>query len=42
MLNKVIAEANIQKAQKIVDRADKIVIVTHISPDGDAMGSSLA
>ena len=23
------------------ERADKIVIVTHVSPDGDAIGSSL-
>ena len=42
MLNKVIAEANIEKAKKIIDKVDKIVIVTHISHDGDAMGSSLA
>jgi phosphoesterase RecJ-like protein len=42
MLNKIIAEADIQKAKKIIDKVDKIVIVTHISPDGDALGSSLA
>jgi phosphoesterase RecJ-like protein len=42
MLNKIIAEANIQKAKKIIDKVDKIVIVTHVSPDGDAVGSSLA
>jgi phosphoesterase RecJ-like protein len=42
MLNKIISESNIQKAKKLIDKSDKIVIVTHISPDGDAIGSSLA
>jgi phosphoesterase RecJ-like protein len=42
MLNKIISENSIQKAQKLIDKSDKIVIVTHISPDGDAIGSSLA
>jgi len=41
MLNRVIAEDNIQKAKKLVLRYDKIVIVTHLAPDGDAVGSSL-
>ncbi len=41
MISKIIAEAQIQKAKKYVEYADKIVIVTHISPDGDAIGSSL-
>ncbi|MDR0865445.1 MAG: bifunctional oligoribonuclease/PAP phosphatase NrnA [Candidatus Symbiothrix sp.] len=42
MLNKIISENNIQKAKKLIDKSDKIVIVTHLSPDGDALGSSLA
>ena len=42
MLNKIIAEENIQKSRKIIDKYDKIIIVTHSSPDGDALGSSLA
>jgi phosphoesterase RecJ-like protein len=42
MLNKVIAESSIQKAKKLIDKYDRIVIITHISPDGDAIGSSLA
>jgi phosphoesterase RecJ-like protein len=42
MLNKIIKEADIQKAKKIIDKFDKFVIVTHVSPDGDALGSSLA
>jgi phosphoesterase RecJ-like protein len=42
MLNKIISESNIQRARKLIDKSNKIVIVTHISPDGDAIGSSLA
>jgi len=41
MLNKVITEDNIQKAKKLVLNYDKIVIITHLAPDGDGMGSSL-
>lgn len=41
MLSKVILQANIDKVAKYFERADKIVIVTHVSPDGDALGSSL-
>ena len=41
MITKIIAEQEIQKAKKYVGYADKIVIVSHISPDGDAIGSSL-
>ncbi|MCL1933245.1 MAG: bifunctional oligoribonuclease/PAP phosphatase NrnA [Candidatus Azobacteroides sp.] len=41
MLNKIIAEENIQKAKKLVNKYDKIIIITHTSPDGDALGSSL-
>ncbi|MDR2683560.1 MAG: bifunctional oligoribonuclease/PAP phosphatase NrnA [Dysgonamonadaceae bacterium] len=42
MLNKIILENSIQKAKKMIEQGDKIVIVTHVSPDGDAVGSSLA
>ena len=42
MLNKIIPENSIQEAKKFIERYDKIVIVTHTSPDGDAIGSSLA
>ncbi|MCL2650024.1 MAG: DHH family phosphoesterase [Candidatus Azobacteroides sp.] len=41
MLTKIIAETEIQKTKKYIDDVDNIVIVTHISPDGDAIGSSL-
>ena len=42
MLNKIIAEDNIQKARKLINKYDKIIIITHTSPDGDALGSALA
>lgn len=41
MLTKVILQANIDHAEKWFDRAENVVIVTHVSPDGDAIGSSL-
>lgn len=41
MLSKVIAQANVDHAKKWFEKADKIVIVTHVAPDGDAIGSSL-
>lgn len=42
MISKVIAEELIYKSQKLIDKSEKIVIVVHVGPDGDAMGSSLA
>mgnify|MGYP003210442755 FL=1 len=41
MLTKVIEQAKIDHFLKWFERADKIVIVSHVSPDGDAIGSSL-
>lgn len=41
MLTKVIEQSNIDHFAKWFERAEKIVIVTHVSPDGDAIGSSL-
>ncbi len=41
MISKIIAEDLIHKVQKELDKADKIAIVVHVGPDGDAMGSSL-
>jgi phosphoesterase RecJ-like protein len=41
MLTKVIAQSNIDHFTRWFERAEKIVIVSHISPDGDAIGSSL-
>ena len=41
MLTKIIPEEKIQQAKKWLDEAENIVIVSHSSPDGDAVGSSL-
>ncbi|MDR0659096.1 MAG: bifunctional oligoribonuclease/PAP phosphatase NrnA [Mediterranea sp.] len=41
MLTKVIAQSSVDHFRKWFERADKIVIVSHVSPDGDAIGSSL-
>ncbi|MDD3080460.1 MAG: bifunctional oligoribonuclease/PAP phosphatase NrnA [Paludibacter sp.] len=41
MISKIIAEELIHKVKKSVDAVDKIVIVAHVAPDGDAMGSTL-
>ena len=42
MISKIIAEDLISKVKKAVDNVDKIVIVAHVGPDGDAIGASLA
>lgn len=41
MLTKVIEQSKIDHFVKWFERADKIVIVSHVAPDGDAIGSSL-
>ncbi len=41
MLTKVIEQAKIDHFVKWFERSEKIVIVTHVSPDGDAIGSAL-
>ncbi len=41
MLSKIIAQSSIDHFVKWFQRADSIVIVSHVSPDGDAIGSSL-
>lgn len=41
MITKIIQEEKIQKVQKYVEKGDSFVIVTHVTPDGDAIGSSL-
>lgn len=42
MLTKIIRQELIDHFEKWFVRADKIAIVSHVSPDGDAIGSSLA
>ncbi len=41
MISKVIAGEKISKVEELLNKYEKIVIVTHVSPDGDAIGSSL-
>jgi len=42
MISKIIAEDLITKVKKSIDSVEKIAIVAHVGPDGDAMGSTLA
>jgi phosphoesterase RecJ-like protein len=41
MLTKIILEKHIQQAKKYVEEGESFVILTHVRPDGDAIGSSL-
>ncbi len=41
MLTKVIEQSKVEHFAKWMNRAEKIVIVSHRAPDGDAIGSSL-
>ena len=38
----IIAHKKVEEIRKLIDNHDKILITTHLSPDGDALGSSLA
>lgn len=42
MISRVLDEKKIKKLARLIDGAQRIAITTHLSPDGDAMGSSLA
>ena len=41
MLSKIIKQADIDHFAKWLERAERMVIVSHVAPDGDAVGSSL-
>lgn len=41
MLTKIIKEDLVNKVKREIDDAQKIVMVTHVGPDGDALGASL-
>ena len=41
-LSSYITEAQVLMAQELINQSNNVVILTHMSPDGDAMGSSLA
>ncbi len=42
MIKKIIDENKIQEVKKAFNDAQKVVIVAHVGPDGDALGSSLS
>lgn len=42
MITRLLDQSTINQLQCLVDRASRIVITCHISPDGDAVGSTLA
>src|SRR5574344_381228 len=42
MLTKIIAEDQIQQTKHLLKKAQFVTIVSHQSPDGDALGSTLA
>lgn len=42
MINTKLSSQQIQDVKKLIDNCKNVVIVTHSSPDGDAIGSSLA
>lgn len=41
MISKIISQEKIAHVEDLLDKYEKIVIVAHMSPDGDAIGSSL-
>ena len=42
MISRKIDQKNIDRAKALIDRAERIAIICHTGPDGDAVGSSLA
>ena len=42
MITKIFEEEQIQKINKYIEKGKSFVIISHVSPDGDALGSSLA
>ena len=41
MMSKIISEDNIEHVRKLIEKSEKIIIISHVSPDGDAIGASL-
>ena len=41
MIARIINEDNIKKLRQLLEQSERIVITCHLTPDGDAMGSSL-
>ena len=42
MISRVIKETKIKELKRLLEQSTNIVITCHVSPDGDAIGSSLA
>ncbi len=42
MISRIIDENSIRTAARLINSAREVVIITHMTPDGDAIGSSLA
>ena len=42
MISPKIDQKNIERAKELIEGADRITIICHTGPDGDAIGSSLA
>lgn len=42
MISKIIAEEKVVKAKNLIYDADRIAVIAHAAPDGDAIGASLA
>ena len=41
MMEKIISESKIDQVAKLINKYDNVVTICHVSPDGDAVGSSL-
>ena len=42
MISDKLSREQIEGVHRLLEPAERVVILTHMSPDGDAMGSSLA
>ena len=42
MLKELISKDKIEQAKRLIEESERITIMSHVSPDGDAIGSSLA
>ena len=40
-MEKIISESKIDQVAKLINKYDNVVTICHVSPDGDAVGSSL-
>ena len=42
MLSRLVEQHKVERFASLLDRADKVVLTAHVSPDGDAVGATLA